>query len=104
MRLLERLTQKGSHCAVEWNEPGNPQSVVLTKTVSGVGGDGFEVGDECNVRVREGGKMVVYKATVIGCGECCALCVDLIYTLVKEKWFLSLLLFNYCEQGYVQDT
>ena len=23
---------------------------------------------------------------------------------VKEKWFLSLLLFSYCEQGYVQDT
>ena len=70
MRLLERLTQKGSHCAVEWNKPGNPRSVVLTKTVSAVSGDNFEVGDVCNVRVREGGKMVVYNATVLGFGEC----------------------------------
>ena len=69
MRLLEKLTRKGSHCAVEWDEPGNPRSVVLTKNVTGMSGEDYEVGDVCKVRIREGSKMSVYEATVIGIGE-----------------------------------
>ena len=69
MRLLEKLTRKGTHCAVEWSEPDSPRSVVPVKSVSGLSGEDFEVGDVCKVSVREGSKTVTYEATVLGIGE-----------------------------------
>ena len=69
MRVLEKLLQKGSHCAVEWDEPGNPRSMVSSKNVTGVKGEEYEVGGVCCVGVREGSKMVTYNAKVLGIGK-----------------------------------
>ena len=69
MRVYENLVKKGSHCAVEWEEPGSPRSVVQSKDVSGKAGGDFDVGDVCSVNVRNGSKITTYMATVLGIGE-----------------------------------
>ena len=66
--MLERLLPKPTHCAVEWDEPGNPRSVVLSGHVSGIDEDRYEVGKLSCVMVREGKKMIPYNATVLGEG------------------------------------
>ena len=76
MRQLKKLLHKGSHFAVEWDEPGNPRSVVPRKDVvvdqtrkDIVGESLNDVGDVCQVRVKEGSRTVEYNAKVIGIGS-----------------------------------
>ena len=63
----------GSHCLVEWDEPGNPRNVVLRKTVAGANGvdsdDSIAVGSLCYVDVRSGSKKARYQATLLGIGK-----------------------------------
>ncbi len=63
--------RRGSHCVVEWDGPGSPRNVVLTKSVSGLGDNPqeFGIGDVCDVRIRQRAKMVPYKATLLAIGR-----------------------------------
>ena len=61
--------RKAAYCAVEWNEPKNPRNVVLSKRVSGLDGKAYEVGQPCRVQVKEGSKVVMYDAEVLGEGK-----------------------------------
>ena len=55
----------GTHCLVEWEEPGNPHSVVQRKSIRGT----FEVGERCDVELRIGHKRSCYKARILAIGE-----------------------------------
>ena len=70
-RLLNKHLHKGtlSHFAVEWHEQGNPQSVVPRKDILGEKDDELNAGDKCQVKVREGTKVVKYDVTVLGVGS-----------------------------------
>ena len=68
MRRYEKLVRK-AFCAVEWTEPGNPRSVVLSKHVSGLDGREYEIGQPCRVQLKEGSKVVNYSAKVLGEGK-----------------------------------
>ena len=63
------LSLPGSHCLVEWDEPGNPRNVVPTKTVTGKGDGGLTVGNLCDVEIRKGSKKSCFQAKLIGIGE-----------------------------------
>ena len=53
----------GSHCLVQWDEPGKPYSVVENKYVKGFGEESVSVGDMCSVGFRRGVKMTFYDET-----------------------------------------
>ena len=71
MRMLSKLLESeagqlsGSHCLVEWQELGNPRSVVEKKRVI----KWTAIGDACDVKVTEKSKAVVYKAKLLACGK-----------------------------------
>ena len=65
------LHAERSHCLVEWDEEGNPLTVVLYSAVSCRKGENdVQVGDECIVTVKEGTKKVDYKVKLAGIGKC----------------------------------
>lgn len=66
----------GSHCLVEWVEPGAPCSVVPMKQVKPNKGD-VTIGEICKVGFRQGVKMSYYDAKILGIGRLC-----LVYRIV----------------------
>lgn len=61
-----------SHCIVEWDELGKPRNVVQRKEIIGLDGKDDEtvaIGDMCKVKVREGGKVSYYQATMLATGK-----------------------------------
>ena len=58
----------GTHCLIEWNEPGNPRNVVPRKSVQATG-ERLRDGEMCDVEIRIGSKRSLYEAQVLGIGE-----------------------------------
>ena len=71
MRLYGKLVASengelaGTHCAVQWEEEGDPRSVVEKKRMIDFSG----IGETCKVRVTEKAKTVVYPAKLVACGK-----------------------------------
>lgn len=59
----------GTHCLVEWNEPGNPRNVVRRKSVHTRGAERLQAGVKCDVEIGVGKKRSMYEARVLGIGE-----------------------------------
>ena len=57
----------GSHCLVEWDEPGKPYSIVENKQVKGF--EDVSVGDMCSVGLCRGVKSIYYDAKLLATGE-----------------------------------
>lgn len=51
---LSNVHSTGTHCLIEWDEPGSPVSIVERKNVKAVDDNSeLNVGDMCSVRCRE---------------------------------------------------
>ena len=75
-RVLDRMMTTsgtavgGSHCLVEWDEPGNPRNVVDRKKVKPLNLDaGLQIGELCSVTIRQGSKVASYTAKLLGTGK-----------------------------------
>ena len=63
------LYSTGTHCLIEWDEPGSPVSIVERKNVKAVDGDSeLSIGDVCSVRCRERSKWVEYPGKLLAQG------------------------------------
>ena len=71
MRMLSKILEadpdelSGSHCVVRWEEEGHPRSVVERKKIVWMSG----IGKQCEVRVTEKGRSVLYPANLLACGK-----------------------------------
>ena len=70
MRLLSKVIESdsnkptGSHCIVEWQEKGNPRSIVEAKRVI----ERVAIGEPCTVKLFEKSKAVIYEGKLVACG------------------------------------